>query len=392
MRAAAFALVALCMTATVLPRAQASAQATAPAPSLRLAGGADEDAAAGVFVDGAAAYPLSTLTRFGAVVSMGAAESRAILFGDTLVFATGSPFFRTGAGVHQLAYPVSRVDSEVYLPEQFFLEWLPSRFDDRLAFRGGTLHSTEPLVAYVPARAPAPAPVERIVVVDPGHGGRDSGKIGPNGLAEKDIVLAIGVRLAALLEERGYEVHLTRERDTLIALADRPHLANQWKGTRQRALFVSIHANSWQPSVRGFETYFLSDARTEDARRVEEMENSAQAFEDGDGGDLEETDLILNSLRNDFYVRASNDLAEVVQRSLAEFHSGPNRGVKQAGFRVLVGALMPAVLVETAYLSNPREARLLGTAEFQQDLANGIADAIDRFFAQHEHLWAAGSP
>lgn len=378
MRVGGFVLVALC----------AAAQISAQTPSLRLAGGAAQDVAAGTFIDGAAAFPLATLTRLGALVSSSDTESRAILFDDTLVFTIGSPFFKSGDGVHQLAYPVSAVDSAVYLPEQFFLEWLPARFADRLAFSGGVLRSTAPLAAA----APEPVPVERIVVVDPGHGGRDPGKIGPNGVAEKDVVLAIGVRLAALLRERGYEVHLTRDRDTLIALADRPHLANEWKGTRQRALFVSIHANSWQPSVRGFETYFLSDARTEDARRVEEMENAAQAFEDGDGGELGETDLILNSLRNDFYVRASNDLAEVVQRSLAGFHSGPNRGVKQAGFRVLVGALMPAVLVETAYLSNAREARLLATSEFQQKLAKGIADAIDGFFAQHEHLWAAGSP
>jgi N-acetylmuramoyl-L-alanine amidase len=330
--------------------------------------------------------------QLGARLETDETQARAVLFGDTLLFTIGSPYFRSAGGVHQLAYPVRRVDGAIFLPEQFFLEWLPQRFSTRLAWRNGALHSTVPLaVSGALAHAAAHA-VQRVVVIDPGHGGRDPGKVGPNGLAEKDVVLAIGVRLADLLRDRGYEVHLTRDRDTLIALADRPRMANAWKGERQRAVFVSIHANSWRSSVRGFETYFLSDARTEDARRVAEMENAVQELEDGDGDDLDEMDLILASLRNDFYVRASNDLAEVVQRSLADFHPGPDRGVKQAGFRVLVGALMPAVLVETAYMSNPEEARMLGTSAFRQELARGIADAIDRFFEQHEHLWSAGAP
>ncbi len=359
-------------------------------PSLRLTGAEAEASVSGAVVDGAAAFPVDVLARLGAVIDEDAAGVRALLFGDTLTFTIGSPWFRSSAGLHQLAFPVRRIGAAVYLPEQLFLQWLPQRFPERLAWRAGALRSTERL-----ASADAVAqrgPIQRVVVIDPGHGGRDAGKIGPNGLAEKDVVLAVGVRLAGLLRERGYEVHLTRDRDTLIALGDRPRMANDWKGTRQRAAFVSIHANSWRSSVRGYETYFLSDARTDDARRVAEMENAAQEYEDGGDVGLGEADLILNSLRNDFYVRASNDLAEVVQSSLSGFHPGPDRGVKQAGFRVLVGALMPAVLVETAYMSNPEEARLLGTSGFQQKLAYGMAEAIDRFFEQHEHLWSAGAP
>lgn len=131
-------------------------------------------------------------------------------------------------------------------------------------------------------------------------------------------------------------------------------MANEWKAGRPAALFVSIHANSVSNrSVQGFETFFLSAARTEDEQRVAEMENAAIEFEDahvpGAGQDL---DWILNTLRNDFYLRASNDLAEVIQRKIGEIHPGPNRGVKQAGFRVLIGAFMPAVLVEMAFISN----------------------------------------
>ena len=362
----------------------------AQAPTLRLVGADGEVSVEGLPLDGAAAFPADVLARLGARIIDDIVETRAIIDGDTLVFAAGSPFFRSSRGTHALALPVRRAGSTLHLPEQFFLEWLPQHHGGRIAWRGGALRTTSALV--VPGRTTGAAPVTRVVVIDPGHGGRDAGKIGPNGVREKDVVLAIGQRLRDLLRERGYEVHMTRERDTLIALADRPRMANEWKHGRQRAVFLSIHANSWRPSVKGFETYFLSDARTEDARRVAEMENAAEQHEENSGANGDVADMILNSLRNDFYVRASNDLAEVVQRSIAEFHDGPDRGVKQAGFRVLVGALMPAVLIETAYLSNPEEAQLLARADFQQKLADGIAEAVDRFFSQHEHLWAEGAP
>lgn len=379
-------------------------------PVLRLAG-VESRTVAGVRVAGAAAFPLSALEAFGAAVRSDDIGARAVLFGDTIQLFAGSPFIRTRSAAHQLAFPVERSAAAVLVPEQFFIEWMPRTYPDEVEYRDGTLRlkratvasqdaqARAPVSASEPASASAPLPLPlpaksgaetRVVVIDPGHGGVDPGKVGARGLAEKDVVLAIGRRLAALLRERGFEVHLTRDRDTLIALADRPRLANQWKGARQRAVFVSIHANAWQPSARGFETFFLSDARTEDARRVAEMENAAVAYEEpAESGP--EADLILNSLRNDFYVRASNDLAEVVQGHLARFHSGPNRGVKQAAFDVLVGAFMPAVLVETAFISNPEEGRLLSTADFQQKLAYGMAEAIEEFFVQHEYLWTAGS-
>ncbi|MBX6365685.1 MAG: N-acetylmuramoyl-L-alanine amidase, partial [Gemmatimonadetes bacterium] len=236
-------------------------------------------------------------------------------------------------------------------------------------------------------RAPGKSDV-RVVVIDAGHGGKDPGRIGPAGVREKDITLLLAKRLASLLEGRGYEVHLTRTRDTLIALADRPRMANEWKAGRPAAVFISIHCNGGPSSANGFETYFLSDARTEDARRVAEMENAAERYEDKPPAAKPEVDGILNNLRNDFYVKASDDLAEAVQRRLATIHPGPNRGVQQAGFRVLVGAFMPAVLVETAFISNRAEERLLSQSSFQGKLVWAVAEAIESFFDSHEHLWA----
>lgn len=229
----------------------------------------------------------------------------------------------------------------------------------------------------------------KVVIIDAGHGGRDPGRDAASGLHEKTVTLALARRLAAELAARGYEVHLTRDRDTLIALADRPRLANEWKRGRPRAVFVSIHANSGERGAAGYETYFLSDARTADERRVAEMENSAADYEAPGEDRAPVVDRILSSLRNEYYVKASDDLAELVQRHLGGIHPGPDRGVKQAGFRVLVGAIMPAVLVETGFMTSPGEARLLGTARFQRKIARSLADAIGDFFTRH--AWAAGA-
>ncbi|HUG41334.1 MAG TPA: N-acetylmuramoyl-L-alanine amidase, partial [Longimicrobiales bacterium] len=245
----------------------------------------------------------------------------------------------------------------------------------------GAASRPAPRPADAPLGDPAPIP---LVVIDPGHGGVDPGRIGPTGLKEKDIVLQVSRRLAQLLAERGYEVRMTRMSDTLIDLDDRGHMANEWRGSRP-GLFLSIHANGvTDRRANGFETFFLSEARTEDERRVAEMENAAVAYEDN-GHEVASDDLsfILSGLRNDFYIRASNSLAGLVQKQFAGFHSGVNRGVKQAGFRVLVRAFMPAVLVELAFVSNPAEERLLGSGRFQVEAARAIADAVDRFFESH---------
>lgn len=336
-------------------------------------------------VQGGPSVSLAVISALGGRLQVEQSRARVVLFGDTILFFSHSPFFTVNGSARQLAAAAASRDAGFWVPLQFFSDFLPLTYSQRLVYANGALRMADASVAATDSAKARRS--QRVVVLDAGHGGKDPGKPGPNGLLEKTVALNVVNRLAAFLRERGYEVHLTRTRDTLISLADRPHLANDWKNGRPAAVFVSLHANSGATSARGFETYFLSEARTDDDRRVAEMENAAVQYEDR-RGPTSDLDLIISGLKNDFYLRASDALAELVQSNLAAVHPGPNRGVKPAGFRVLVGALMPAILVEMAFISNPEEARLLGTAAFQEKIAWSLSLAIDRFFETHEAFFA----
>jgi N-acetylmuramoyl-L-alanine amidase len=249
--------------------------------------------------------------------------------------------------------------------------------------------------SYVPAREPSSRPApgrrRRRVVVDAGHGGPDRGMTGPIGdgprVVEKDITLAVAKRLAAALRERGYDVLMTRTTDTLIALADRGRIANQNHGD----LFVSVHVNAANPTwknpaaARGFETYFLAEAKTEDAKRVEQMENESVRFETGayapKGDPLS---FVIADMAQNEHLRESSDLAALVQREMGKIHPGPDRGVRQANFAVLRGSYMPAVLVEIGFGTNSKEAAFLTSEARQERVAQAIADATAAYLRRYE--------
>jgi len=235
------------------------------------------------------------------------------------------------------------------------------------------------------------APRRYTVVVDAGHGGPDPGMRGPVGgsfvLREKDVTLAVAKRLARDLESRGVNVLMTRSTDTLIALSDRGRIANESRGD----IFISIHVNAANPqwkrpaATRGFETYFLSEAKTEDERRVAAMENDAVRFEDGPGVVHDDAlGFILSDMRQNEHLRESNDLAETIQSRLGRVHPGPSRGVQQAPFRVLVTAFMPAVLVEIGFGTNPAEAAFIAGTDGQRVIAAAVADAAVTYFSHYE--------
>ncbi len=374
---------------------------------------------------GYATLPLSAFRALGWVVET--AGDDVILRVDDRAdvrLRVDTPFFRWDGVALQLADPPFRSGSETYLPVQlvtdFFPERMPEYYDydtgtgrlragnpgaPRTAVRSGQpdepggvrgegeeadASATSVAEAMPPAEVPPPRPSPydgvRVVWVDAGHGGADPGAVG-NGVREKDVALGVSRRLAAILRDQpGIEVRMTRDEDDFIDVWDRGLLATDTKGERP-GVFVSVHANSFpaRSTTRGFETYFLSEARTEDERRVSANENAPLSIR-GRGLDASrqsDLDFILRELRNFDHAHWSSLLAQFVQEELDAFHPGPNRGVKQAPLAVLTNAIMPSVLVEVGFVTNPDEARLLSRADFQQRTAEGIATAILSFLERY---------
>jgi N-acetylmuramoyl-L-alanine amidase len=214
------------------------------------------------------------------------------------------------------------------------------------------------------------------IVIDPGHGGHDTGTIGPNGLEEKDLVLEVGRRLGKLLEARmGAEVVYTRSDDTFIPLETRTATANQ----EQADLFISIHANSSRdPDARGVETYYLNFTSSADALDVAARENAVSE------NSIHELQDLVKKIALKEKVDESREFATDVQRFL---HSGlaakspgvRDRGVKKAPFIVLIGANMPSILAEISFVSNPGDERRLETAEYRQRVAESLYRGIAKY-------------
>ena len=234
-------------------------------------------------------------------------------------------------------------------------------------------------------------PVRKTVVIDAGHGGPDRGMTGPIGspawFVEKDVTLSVAQKLATVLRARGVDVLMTRTTDTLIALADRGKIANSNHGD----VFISIHVNAPGYNTaaaareKGFETYFLAEAKTEDERRVQDMENESVKFETGANAQKgDPLNFIITDMAQNEHLRESSDLALTIQNGLIDVHPGPNRGVQQANFAVLRGSYMPAVLVEIGFGSNQSEATYLSDQDNQRSLARNIAQSVLDYLAHYE--------
>jgi len=224
---------------------------------------------------------------------------------------------------------------------------------------------------------PAPRRAEFAVVIDPGHGGDEEGARGPTGLIEKEVTLDIARRLRGLLAgDPGTEVILTREDDRRVALDDRTAIANHARAD----LFVSIHCNSSpRDSAQGAETYFLSyQATDDDARALAALENNPLQIDQGVSGQSG-LDLVLWDLAQSAFLKESSDLAETIQDRLNDALHVRNRGIKQAPFRVLMGATMPAVLVEVSFISSPAEEQRLRESAYKDQIAASIAESIRAF-------------
>ena len=351
------------------------------------------------------------------------------LSGAVFVFQLGAAFVRAGGVVYGLVGEPYVARDTVFLPLHWLADCVPRAFGGRYRWDpapgagAGRLvelpvasavaaaappgvvptpplaPSTPPATPPAPASAPNPITGLRLrhgVVIDPGHGGADPGNPGryfPGHLVEKDITLAIGRLLRAELLRRAIAATLTRSTDTLIDLTDRGALCKA-----ACDLFVSIHVNAMPDGrradrVSGVETYFLSDAKTEDQQRVAQVENEAIRFETGTSsaatGPL---GFILRDLQVNEYLRESAQLARLVQDSAARIHPGGDRGVQQAGFTVLTTARRPAILVETGFATNRTDGAFLASSLGQHKIASAIADGIVAYLLEFERKRAIAAP
>src|SRR5881394_511626 len=348
----------------------------------------------------------------GLTVTLDGSAARVTLSGHVFDFDVGSPFFRCDSSAYPLVGAPYIARDTLFLPLHWLTDYVPrllagryrwdpwlARLDERAASSSAAsaVAAASPIVTAPPTPPPNPTTGLRFphtVVVDPGHGGVDPGNPGlalPHGTSEKDITLGIGKLLRAELVRRGLNVVLTRSTDTLIELASRPLFCRA-----DCDLFVSIHVNAMpagrrQTSVNGIETYFVSDAKTEDQKRVAQMENDALRFSapEGNGGPL---GFIMNDLQLNEYLRESARLAELVQGKVAFIHPGEDRGVQQGPFLVLAAARRPSILVEAGFATNRDDGAFLASQQGQRKIANAIADGIVAYLLEFERkLAGAGS-
>jgi N-acetylmuramoyl-L-alanine amidase len=358
-----------------------------------------------------------------------------IVGGSSIEVEEGVRFARVGDATFQLARAPEVRKGILYVPLQLVVELVPriasnlawdvarhelrafsstTHYEDRAVAQAGRAatsvrrddmdadasdeRTSRGFAVPVSSTPSGPLRARRLVVVDAGHGGPDAGMRGPIAggprVAEKNITLAVAKRVGAALGQRGIDVKYTRTTDTLIALSDRGRIAND----AHADLFVSIHVNAANPgwkdpgAARGFETYFLAEAKTEDARRVERMENEVVKFETRAAARVgDPLSFILNDMAQNEHLRESNELAELIQRRIGRIHPGPSRGVKQAGFRVLVTAFMPAVLVEIGFGTNASEASYMTDPNRMDELSAAVADGVLEYLKRYERRVATGT-
>ncbi len=233
-----------------------------------------------------------------------------------------------------------------------------------------------------------------VIVIDAGHGGDDPGAVGVTRVREKDVTLSIALKLGKLIEKnlKGVKVVYTRKTDTFVELFRRGQIANAAGGK----LFISIHGNSMRRKPHrqsGFEIYLLRPGRTEEAVQIAERENAVIKLEKGYEKryqELTEENFILVTMAQSAYMKYSERFAEILQDEMGNRLSLENNGVRQAGFLVLVGASMPNVLIETAYLSNRKDEKFLKSKSGQEKIAEAVYSAVRKYKSEYEKALEEG--
>jgi N-acetylmuramoyl-L-alanine amidase len=334
------------------------------------------------------------LAALGGTVKLGETWADVTVSQQGFRFLLGAPLYFFNDRLEALAAPVFVVRDTMFLPLQFIVEVLPTFLSERYHYDKRAARLVEERGRFLAAGSASGRLANglrpgHMVTVDAGHGGVDPGNPGmffPRGVKEKDVTLQVALLLREELRRRGVGVRMTRTTDTLIALGERGSYC-----TEKCDLFVSLHVNSLPhrrgfTDTRGFETYFLAEAKTEDAARVAKMENEAVRFESvsEEATPLGGIDFIVKDLQLNEHLRESARLAELVQSGLGQVHTGPDLGVKQAGFMVLTTARRPAILVEMGYSTNPQDGRYMISSTGQRAMASSIAEAIVQYLLEYE--------
>ena len=299
------------------------------------------------------------------------------IYDEQFLFLSGSRYFSFKNKNYLYPQPLVQQNGICYLPFEFLISNLPDLFKDKVAFKDNKLHISKPQDNTI-----------RTIVLDPGHGGRDPGAVGKTiGAYEKNINLSVALMLKNYLEkEMNVRVLLTRSEDKFVSLQERTRFANDNKAD----LFISIHTNaSRDRSSKGIEMYYLSTAKTNEARAVEAMENSVVEKYEGGTEALRKYDdlaLILSDIMQAENLEHSNTLALKLQMNICAGTKSPDRGIRQANFYVLRGAFMPAVLVEMGFISNPVEESFLVNKQYQDRLARTIFEGIKSFKYRYDRI------
>ena len=297
------------------------------------------------------------------------------MYEKQVIFLLDSSYVTAGREIYNMTFPVILSESKYYLPVNFLQEVLPLIYPEQIIYKIDKIM--------------APVPIDnriRTLVIDPGHGGKDPGAVGYSKKNyEKDITLTIAQKLRDIINENSsLKVYLTRNDDKFVSLRERTEFANDVKAD----LFISIHINAHtDKDVQGIEVYYLSTARTDDARATEALENAVVYHYEGGEEAIDrynDLDFILTDMAQNEHLQESHDLCVILQNNLIETTESRDRGVKQADFYVLRGAFMPAVLIETGFISNKYEERKLVKSRYQEDIAKALYSGIDNFVRRIE--------
>ncbi len=292
------------------------------------------------------------------------------LYNHQFIILMNSSLLLANDKIYNFKYPMKFTDGKYYLPTEFFKE-LNYLLDSKI-------------FAYKNKKIKAKFPYDnsiKTIVIDPGHGGKDPGALGYRRTREKDIALILAKKVKKIMKKELPDVTilLTRSTDKFVSLQSRTKFAN----SKHADLFVSIHCNaSKSRKANGTEVYFLSTAKTTEARAVESLENSVVfKYEGGKKAQKNYDNLafILMDMAQNEQLEESSQLAMILQKSISKKCRNHSRGVKQAGFYVLKGAYMPAVLIETGFISNPKEEKKLNNPQYQDKMAASIVSGIKNF-------------